>query len=523
MSRLPSLSVPCLLAFLTVVVPSVAAQPTFQGVGDLPGGAFESHAYGISGDGKTVVGLSLSLSGAEAFKWTGGVISPLGDLPDGDFESNALGASYDGSIIVGTGHDAGGERAVVWVDGLPIALDGLPGALFGGAEDVSGDGTVIVGWSHSSAGEQAVLWHNGVVLALDDLSTTAFTSRAQAVSADGQVVAGWRSPGPFSFEAFVWTGGTMTGLGFLFGGSESQAFGISPDGQYICGYSLNDGLEAAVWHNGTVAGLGFMPGGSYSQALDMSADGSVVVGAGDSSSVGAEAFIWDARHGIRPLRQVLVDNYGLNLDGWMLEEAHAISDDGRTVAGTGTNPAGESEGWVAYMPPAGLQSSTPATGQSLWRSAKNTFRLRFDLDIDAPASGSILIQEMLAGGAYGPDLASDFTFTVENDASLRPRVLKIREKATTLTHRKWYAIRNMGGWANVAPFVVQYVVQVGDANADNRVLNTDFGVISAAIPVFNAPDDDRRDINGDGRILNTDFGLANSKIPSFNVPKPSGH
>lgn len=523
MSRLPSLSVPCLFAFMTVVVPSVAAQPTFQGVGDLPGGAFESHAYGISGDGKTVVGLSLSSAGAEGFKWTGGVISPLGDLPDGDFESNALGASYDGSIIVGAGHDAGGERAVVWDDGLPIALDGLPGALFGGAEDVSADGTVIVGWSHSSAGEQAVLWHNGVVLALDDLSTTAFTSRAQAVSADGQVVAGWRSPGPFSFEAFFWTGGTMTGLGFLSGGSESQAFGISADGQYICGYSLNDGLEAAVWHNGTVGGLGFMTGGSYSQALDMSADGSVVVGAGDSSSLGSEAFIWDVRHGIRPLRQVLVDNYGLNLDGWVLEEAHAISDDGRTVAGTGTNPAGESEGWVAYMPPANLESSTPATGKTLWRSSRNTFRLYFDSVITPPTAGDLLIQEMLPGGNYGPDLSSGFTFTVEDDLLGRPTVLKIRENLTTLTHRKWYAVRNSSSWRDVADFKVQHLLQVGDATADGRVLSGDASTINAAIPKLNAPDDDRRDINGDGRILSGDVSITNAHIPSLIVSKPSGH
>lgn len=522
MFRLPTRCVSYVLTFLALTVSSADAQPSFRGVGDLAGGAFESYAYGISGDGSTVVGMSLSASGPEAFRWTDGDISGLGDLPDGSFESNALGASHDGATIVGAGRDTSGLRAVVWVNDLPTALGCLPGAAIGGAEDVSGDGTVIVGWSDSTVGEQAVLWNNGVVLALDDLSTTTFTSRAQAVSPDGQSVVGWRSPGLFSFEAFFWTGGTMTGLGFLQDGSDSQAFGISADAQYVCGYSLNSGLEAAVWHDGTVEGLGFMPGGSYSQALDASGDGSVVVGSGDNS-LGSEAFIWDAQHGIRPLRQVLIENFGLNLDEWVLEEAHAISDDGRTVAGTGRNPAGQPEGWVAYMPPASLESSTPATGKSLWRSARNTFRLRFDFDIDAPASESILIQEMLAGGAYGPNLASGFTFTVENDANLRPRILKIREKATTLTHRKWYAVRSTGDWTNVTPFTVQYVVQVGDANADGRVLNTDFGVINAAIPMFNAPDDDRRDINGDGRILNTDFGVANGKIPSFAVAKPSGH
>lgn len=66
------------------------------------------------------------------------------------------------------------------------------------------------------------------------------------------------------------------------------------------------------------------------------------------------------------------------------------------------------------------------------------------------------------------------------------------------------------GWTAVAPFTVQYVVQVGDANNDGRVLNTDVGVVDAAIPDFAAADDDRRDINGDGPIPNTDFGVLHS-------------
>ncbi len=173
--------------------------------------------------------------------------------------------------------------------------------------------------------------------------------------------------------------------------------------------------------------------------------------------------------------------------------------------------------------PAVLQTSNPADGKSLWRNQKNIIRLTFDADIAAPDAGAVMIQEMLAGGTCGDDLSAGFTFTVENDGQGHPRVLKIRETAPSLQHRKWYAVRNTGDWTGVAPFTVQYVVQVGDANNDGRVLNTDFGVINAVIPIFSAADDDRRDINGDGRVLNTDFGVTNSKIPSFPVAKPSGH
>ncbi len=173
--------------------------------------------------------------------------------------------------------------------------------------------------------------------------------------------------------------------------------------------------------------------------------------------------------------------------------------------------------------PVMLQSSMPGDGQSLWRNQKNIIRLTFDADIVAPEAGAVMIQEMLVGGTYGDDVSAAFDFTVENDGQGHPRVLKTQETGASLQHRKWYAVRNTGAWLGVAPFTVQYVVQVGDANNDGRVLNTDFGVINAVIPIFSAADDDRRDINGDGRVLNTDFGVANSKIPSFPVAKPSGH
>jgi len=181
---------------------------------------------------------------------------------------------------------------------------------------------------------------------------------------------------------------------------------------------------------------------------------------------------------------------------------------------------------VPRLPPCDgvvMTQSVPASGQSLWRNQKNITRLTFDWDLSTPPAGAVMIQEMIAGGTYGEDLSAGFTFTIENNGQGQPRVLKVRETGTTLQHRKWYAVRNTGAWTGVAPFTVQYVVQVGDANNDGRVLNTDFGVINAVIPIFSAADDDRRDINGDGRVLNTDFGVTNSKIPSFTVAKPEGH
>lgn len=160
----------------------------------------------------------------------------------------------------------------------------------------------------------------------------------------------------------------------------------------------------------------------------------------------------------------------------------------------------------------------PAHEHSLWRTQKNTIRFTFACDISTPGSDDVLIQEMLNNGDFDSDVSSGFTFTVENG-----NVLKVRETASSLTHRKWYAIRNTGGWNGVANFEVQYVVQMGDANDDGRVLFSDLGLINTGIPTNPAADDDRRDINGDASILFSDMGAANANVPSDTVTEPTGH
>jgi probable HAF family extracellular repeat protein len=54
---------------------------------------------------------------------------------------------------------------------------------------------------------------------------------------------------------------------------------------------------------------------------------------------------------MRRLQDVLATDYGLadQLNGWNLWQAWAISDDGMTIVGAGTNPAGQGEVWVATI------------------------------------------------------------------------------------------------------------------------------------------------------------------------------
>ena len=99
-------------------------------------------------------------------------------------------------------------------------------------------------------------------------------------------------------------------------------------------------------------GLGDLTGGLFSSvAYGVSGDGSVVVGSSNATSGASpnEAFLWDEAHGLRNLNLVL-GALGLDLTGWTLEQARAISEDGRTIVGIGHSPSGGNEAWIAVIP-----------------------------------------------------------------------------------------------------------------------------------------------------------------------------
>jgi len=332
-----------------------AAICRFQGLGDLPGDEFFSRAYSISADGRIVVGESKSASGWEAFRWENGVMTGLGDLPGGGFLSTAYAASANGLVIVGESFSGPGSsvQAFRWENDVMTGLGDLPGSFFSSrAYCVSANGSVIVGESRSASGYEAFRWtqEEGMV-GLSDL--TGFKrgySVAYGISADGSIIVGESASYRGVNEAFRWTKEEgMVGLGFLYvptepPEAESQAKAISADGSVIVGWSTSSrlGYEAFRWEDGVMTGLGII-GCAYA----VSADGSVIVGA---TIFDRSAFIWDETNGARDLKDVLVNDCGLDLTGWTLERATGISADGLTIVGYGTNPDGLTEGWIAVIP-----------------------------------------------------------------------------------------------------------------------------------------------------------------------------
>ncbi|MCK4658637.1 MAG: right-handed parallel beta-helix repeat-containing protein [Phycisphaerae bacterium] len=170
--------------------------------------------------------------------------------------------------------------------------------------------------------------------------------------------------------------------------------------------------------------------------------------------------------------------------------------------------------------PVQLIESVPSHEESLCRSAGNVIVLTFAADLEAPEPGDILIQELLAEGAYGPDMStSGFSFTVE-EPTYR---LVITDEGTVLSNKTWIAVRHVGGWAGMGSFTVQYMIQVGDVNNDGRVMANDLSPIFPMIPTAGASPTERCDINGDGRVMADDLSPVFPNIPSPSVPKPCGH
>lgn len=332
----------------------ITLSPTrFQGLGALPG-AGSSNATAVSGDGKTAVGTSGS-----AFRWTReDGMQELPPLAGGTY-SDANSVSGDGSVVVGGSGSSTGYQAFSWTVTGSVGLGDLPG---GGtvsvANSVSGDGSVIVGRGNSDlSSEEAFLWtEEGGFVGLGVLPGGFLSSSAWGVSAAGNVVVGDSSSGGIT-AGFIWTADDgMVPVGDLPGGAfYSSARAVSGDGLVVAGSSSSDeGNEAFRWTDAEgMTGLGFLPGAteSNSEILGASFDGSVLVGGATSESGGA-AVVWTNTGGLRKLEEILEEEFGEDLSGWTLLQANDVSYDGSTIVGVGTNPDGEQEAWIAYVPEA---------------------------------------------------------------------------------------------------------------------------------------------------------------------------
>lgn len=323
------------------------AQVTFTTIGDLPGGLHRSEALALSGDGTTIVGSSTSASGRQVFRWTiedGMVAMPSHDDGYQLLDSNA-GISFDGSTIVASTQSG---LAMRWNQSTGYeVIPGLPGSTVSFGVGISDDGQAAVGGALGFPGEAFHWSAQDGTRGLGSLRDPPEQSASLGISGDGRVAVGWSYATP-GIEAFRWTEGEgLVGLGDLSGGQRrSYALAASYDGSVIVGQSHEStGFRAFIWDQDT----GMVPIGDpglESIATDVSADGSVVVGTADQFG----AFIWTQADGMRSLESLLVNDFGIDLEGWSLDRGIAISADGLTIIGDARKATGEREVFLATIP-----------------------------------------------------------------------------------------------------------------------------------------------------------------------------
>ena len=314
------------------------------GVTRLPSFGGDSRIYGMSGDGRYVVGYSRNgASYSRAFLW---------DAPNGDFidlgllypsipnaHSIARDISGDGRRVVGTYSRPGITRAFAWIKDATTGevdneqmyrLNSLDDANNWGANAISDDGRYVVGYSDGNATSSlAVRWDisgleaggtgSDVILNLGSLTGENGYSGATDISANGQVVVGRAADADGIMRAFRWvegaTGGVagnvqMYDLGTLAlsrSDAESEANAVSRDGAYVVGWSGTDEEEVSL------------------------------------------AFRWTEEGGMESVEDWLARNGVTVAAGQSLTDATAISDNGQVVAGVMTMPDWSSRAFIARV------------------------------------------------------------------------------------------------------------------------------------------------------------------------------
>jgi len=343
---------------LMSVAGSAAAQGTFTRLGSR-----DTYVTGMSADGSVVVGIRGQYG--PAFRWTAATaVVNIGSV------SQLTVISRDGKVIAGSAKDANGvTSAAIWQGGTNWktlggppngrVLDGVLTSTWG----ISGDGSVIVGlaWVQPT-GAHAFRWDaaHGMV---DLGSFFGRSSRANAISADGNVIVGWNETGTYDAALYNWLGSMWwQGMQRLMNpyGWIGQAEGTNDSGSVIVGRGHPSAPRHAyrftAW-DGRVEELGALPRGvrpadqeqeNTSIAYGVSDDANVVVGTSGWAPP-LDGIVWTPETKMVKVAQYLTAKGVTGFEGWNLVGVNLVSPDGKIIGGTGINPDGQAEGWIAQM------------------------------------------------------------------------------------------------------------------------------------------------------------------------------
>ncbi|MCC7011657.1 MAG: hypothetical protein IT454_03760 [Planctomycetes bacterium] len=276
------------------------------------------------------------------------------------------GGTYACDVIQDVNHPvvSNAETAARWSASTGLwtllpGLGGVSGTSVSSSYDMSADGQTVVGLAWVNAGEaHAFKWTpSGGTIDIGRywFPGWGYQSRANGVSADGSVIVGKAN----GSRATRWSNGTGAYLGSLdpsnpqFGSSE--AYGVSPNGQYIVGNSY---YRAFLWDatNGmrSLGALGTPGFGNAGYAWGVSDDGRTVVGWSGSNFLNSQAIIW--RDGMTQCENLRDYLFQLGIvaayNDWQeLKLASDVSADGTKIVGYGVTVFGNTESFLVDLAP----------------------------------------------------------------------------------------------------------------------------------------------------------------------------
>lgn len=287
----------------------IADGGTLTDLGTLGGN--NSAAFGINNTNQ-VVGTSQNSSGQNRAFLYGNVFKGLEVVTNAVFNPST--ATFDQVVTTNQ------------LFGLAMtSLGTLPGGTTSEARGINNSG-LVAGWADFTGKSRAFLY-GGALTNIGLLAGGQF-SQAVALNDAGQLV-GWGDLASGETHAFVYEpDGSVTEIPRLAGQTNNFAYGINDAGAVV-GYSEGPAQsQAFVYSGGASTALGYLPGGAVSRALGINTFGQVVGQAGDAQG-NLRAFVYTAGT-MYNLNDLLPEG-----SGWVLNDARGINHDG-LIVGTGT-------------------------------------------------------------------------------------------------------------------------------------------------------------------------------------------
>jgi len=372
------LTAACVLAY----APAAGADTLFEPLGHLPfSGGIGSIPSDVSGNGAVVVGrvyddVDYMEDGTATFRWRRGEMEELTAC-----DSVEVDVSDDGRRVAGACRVGPLADPAIWVDGtyqaVPLSGDFAGSYIYG----MSGDGLIVFGnvgheieidgleielteaFRATTGGAATVIgrmpgdYVSYFIASSMDGSAAAIESRTQSFGPFGGVDQDDIHGARFLHGA---EGGTLQPLG----GGQIQPYDISADGKTVVGDS--ESVGGFRWTDGVFEQLPRPLGALGVLPLGVSGDGKTIVGMYADEDQNLRACIWTEEDGVRDLQDMMELEVGVDLQGWTLTAATAISRDGTTIVGYGKSPSWPYEtGWRLGPPAPAVQMRVEAARMTI--------------------------------------------------------------------------------------------------------------------------------------------------------------